>query len=70
MPPGPALQPASATTATAGSARTGRLQARQARNGGRPPAAADAPRRDNQLIAIPSVISVTIAPVTPRAVPA
>ena len=30
VPPGPALQAASTTTATAGSARTSRLQARQA----------------------------------------
>jgi hypothetical protein len=59
VPPGPALQAASATTATAGSARTGRLQARQARTGGRPPVAADAPRRDDQLIAIPSLLSAS-----------
>jgi hypothetical protein len=59
VPPGPALQAASAATATAGSARTGRLQARQARNGGRPPVAADAPRRDDQLIAIPSLLSAS-----------
>src|SRR5215469_8037501 len=54
MPPGPALHAASTTTATAGSAAIDRLQARQARTRGRPVVAADAPRRDDQLIAIPS----------------
>src|SRR5215472_10771287 len=57
-PPGPALHAASTTTATAttaGNAAIDRLQPRQVRTGGRLVVAAVAPRRDDQLIAIPSL---------------
>src|ERR1019366_41644 len=57
VPPGPALHAASTTATTAGSAGTDRLQARQVRTGGRLVVAADVPRRDDQLIAIPSLRS-------------
>jgi len=57
VPPGPALHAASTTTVTAGSAAIDRLQPRQARTGGRRVVAADTPRRDDQLITIPSLRS-------------
>src|SRR6266704_6660616 len=55
VPPGPALHAASTIAATAGSAAIDRLQPPQVRTGGRLVVAADAPRRDDQLIAIPSL---------------
>src|ERR1700748_3820374 len=58
VPTGPALHAASTTAATAltgGSAAIDRLQSRQVRPGGRLVVAAVAPRRDDQLIAIPSL---------------
>ena len=58
MLPAPALQAAASTTTTnAASAEMDPLQARQVRTGGRLVVAADAPRRDDQLIAIPSLRS-------------
>src|SRR5215472_12518806 len=54
--PTPALQAvASRTTTNAASAEMDRLQARQVRTGGRLVVTADAPRRDDQLMAIPSL---------------
>src|SRR5437867_11596959 len=54
--PAPPLQAAASTTAaTAGSAAIDHPQARQVRTVGRLVVAADAPRRDDQLIAIPSL---------------
>src|SRR6266566_1093859 len=56
--PAPPLQAAASTTAaTAGSAAIDHPQARQARTVGRLVVAADAPRRDDQLIAFPSLRS-------------
>jgi peroxiredoxin len=59
MLPAPALQAAASTTTTtnAASAEMDPLQARQVRTGGRLVVAADAPQRDDQLIAIPSLRS-------------
>ena len=59
MLPAPPLQAAASTTTTtnAASAEMDPLQARQVRTGGRLVVAADAPRRDDQLIAIPSLQS-------------
>jgi hypothetical protein len=51
--PAAALQAASTMAAKAGSAAMDRLQVRRVRTGGRLGGAADAPRRDDQLIAIP-----------------
>src|SRR5215472_5114340 len=54
--PAPPLQAAASTTTTkAASAEMDPLQARQVRTGGRLVVAAVAPRRDDQLIAIPSL---------------
>jgi hypothetical protein len=49
--PAPPLQAASTRTADTGSTGISRLQVRQVRTGGPVPAAADAPRRDDKLIA-------------------
>src|ERR1035441_7816234 len=61
-PPPPPLQAASTRTADTGSTGISRRQVRQVRTGGRVPAAADAPRRDDKLIATLPWTGTTLLP--------
>jgi|SRR5450755_1607596 hypothetical protein len=60
--PAPPLQAASTRTADTGSTGISRLQVRQVRTGGPVPAAADAPRRDDKLIATLPWTGTTLLP--------
>jgi hypothetical protein len=60
--PAPALQAASTRNATAGSTEISLRQVRQVRTGDWVPAAADAPRRDDKLIATLSRTGTTLLP--------
>src|ERR1035441_10490065 len=60
--PAPPLQAASTRTADTGSTGISRRQVRQVRTGGRVPAAEDAPRRDDKLIATLPCTGTTLLP--------